>query len=239
MMAFGGAGPVHAFEVAKLLHCPQLIIPVGAGVTSALGFLVSPLASEKITSLVCPLAEMDWSKVNKMLAEMEEEGRSFLKKSGINKEDINVERIVDMRYSGQGHEITVSIPTGELNSYSIPEIEQSFKEEYELRYNRSIHSIGIETVTWRVVVSGPTPELQPTLVKERSEGEAYKGTRPVYFSDLGTNPIECPVYDRYLLKTGIVFDGPAIIEEQESTSVIGPNTTIRVDTIGNIIIDIR
>ncbi len=238
MMAFGGAGPVHAFGVAKLLHAPQLIIPIGAGVTSALGFLVSPLASERISSYVCKLEEMNWDRVNRMLKDMEEEGISFLENSGIEKKEARVQRIADMRYAGQGHEISVAIPEGLLNKESIKEIEKRFIDEYELRYSRSIDKVPMETVTWRVIVSGPTPEVTPHLSKSNDVGNALKGSRPVCFASLGSQAIDCPVYNRYLLQEGDRFPGPAIIEEMESTSVIGPNTSVEIDEYKNIIVTI-
>lgn len=239
MIAMGGAGPVHAFGVAKLLHAPRLIIPVGAGVISALGFLVSPTASEKISSYVCLLSEMDWDRVNKMIKTMRNEGLQFLERTGIKYSEAKTEILADMRYSGQGHEITVSIPAEELSEKSIPELQKRFAREYGIRYGRTIDDMEIETVTWRVIVSGPSPELDPKRTNSTSSESAYKGTRPVYFPDLGTVKIACPVYDRYLLKPGESFDGPAIIEETESTAVIGANTTVTVDEIGNIIIDIE
>lgn len=239
MIAFGGAGPVHSFGVARLLRSPQMIIPVGAGVTSALGFLVSPIASEQITSYVCRLGEMDWDRANSMIEKMEKEGVKFLKRAGISKKDAIIQRVADMRYSGQGHEITITMPNGKLSAESVVEIEKRFIAEYELRYNRSITGVEMETVTWRVIVSGPTPEMIPNQVHQKSKGEAYKGTRPVFFPDLGVTSIDCPVYDRYFLQPNESFDGPAIIEEMESTSVIGPNCTITVDKYRNILVKMK
>jgi N-methylhydantoinase A len=240
MLAFGGAGPVHAFQVARLLNSPQLIIPVGAGVVSALGFLVSPVASEQIRSLVCPIDEMDWNKLNTTLAEMEEEGFTFLEKSGISRADAQIIRIADMRYTGQGHEISVRIPNGMLDAASIPEIQKRFTAEYELRYGRSIDDIGMETVTWRVVVSAPAPQIQPRQVVSTTGSQALKGERILYFME-GGKPVAqpCPVYARYLLAPGDSFTGPAVIEEMESTTIIGGNSTIRMDNYRNIVIDLH
>lgn len=238
MMAFGGAGPVHAFGVAKLLHTPQMIIPVGAGVTSALGFLVSPLASEAISSYVSRLEVMDWKHVNDMLKSMEQEGLDFLKRSKVPAEEATIQRIADMRYAGQGHEITISIPAGELGPASIPEIQANFLAEYTRKYNRTIEDIEMEMVTWRVVVSGKTPALQPKQNYPVNGQSALKGSRAAYFDGAGKSAVECPVYSRYHLRPGSEFDGPAIIEEQESTTIIGMNTRIRVDEYKNIIVDI-
>ncbi len=238
MMGFGGAGPVHAFGVAKLLNTKRLIIPVGAGVTSALGFLVSPIASEKIQSHIAQLEYLQWDEVNDFLENMEQEGYEFLSQSGISEKNTSVERIVDMRYHGQGHEITIELPQGKLDKNSISEIEKRFRNEYEFRYNRSIDGIPLEMVTWRVIAQGPIPQMQ---VKQFSvtdiQADSYKGTRKVFFEETGY--IDCPVYDRYALKPNEKFDGPAIIEETESTTVIGINSSVLVDTNKNIIIDLH
>ncbi len=238
MVGFGGAGPVHAFGVAKLLNVRRLIIPVGAGVTSALGFLVSPVASEKIHSFIGELDSLDWNEVNTFLSDMEQDGYQFLNQSGIDKKDAIVERIVEMRYAGQGHEITIELPEGKLGADSISEIERRFKKEYEFRYNRSIEGMALEMVTWRVVVQGPIPEMNvKQFSTTASDVEAYKGKRKVYFEETGY--LDCPVYDRYALKPNEKFDGPAIIEETESTTVIGINSTVQVDKDKNIIIDLH
>lgn len=238
MIGFGGAGPVHAFGVAKLLNTKRLIIPVGAGVTSALGFLVSPVASEKIHSYIGALDTLDWKTVNAFLSHMEDDGYDFLAQSNINKSVATVERVVEMRYAGQGHEITITLPNGVLGPESIPEIERSFKKEYEFRYNRSIDGMALEMVTWRVIVQGPLPQMQVTQFSTTAlDAEAYKGTRKVYFEETGY--LDCPVYDRYALKSNEKFDGPAIIEETESTTVIGINSTVMVDDDKNIIIDLH
>lgn len=238
MIGFGGAGPVHSFGVAKLLNTKRLIIPVGAGVTSALGFLVSPVASEKIHSHIEGLDALDWGEVNSFLISMENDGYDFLAKSGINKDDAIVQRVVEMRYHGQGHEITIELPTGKLNSSHITEIEKRFVKEYEFRYNRSIEGMRMEMVTWRVVVQGPTPEMKvKQFSTTASDADAYKGTRKVFFEETGY--LDCPVYDRYALKPNEKFDGPAIIEETESTTVIGINSSVQVDSDKNILIDLH
>jgi len=238
MIGFGGAGPVHSFGVAKLLNTKRLIIPVGAGVTSAIGFLVSPVASEKIHSHISELKALDWDEVNSFLGEMEHEGYEFLAKSRIAKNDATIQRVVEMRYYGQGHEITIALPDGKLGAKDIEEIEKRFVKEYEFRYNRSIEGMGLEMVTWRVVVQGPIPKMNVRqFATNTGIEESYKGTRKVYFEETGY--LDCPVYNRYALQPNEKFDGPAIIEETESTTVIGVNTTIQVDADKNILIDLH
>ncbi len=233
MIGFGGAGPVHAFGVAKLINSPNLYIPVGAGVASALGFLVSPIASEKIHSHISNLADMDWKEVNDFLDNMQSEGKRFLKKYGNKNSSIHIDRIVDMRYEGQGHEITIHLPEGPLSEKHLSEIKDRFQKEYTFKYNRSIEGIEIQTVTWRVQVKGEIPSIdvvQKDITYKNST--PLKGTRKVFFEETGY--LDCPVYDRYNFEKNVTLLGPMIIEEKESTTVIGINSEVEVDTIGNI-----
>jgi N-methylhydantoinase A len=236
MLAFGGAGPVHAFHVARLMNAPQLIVPAGAGVLSALGFLVSPVATEAITSYVCRMDQMDWKKVNEMIVAMQEKGEAFLLKAGIKKKAARISLVADMRYAGQGHEINVPIPAGKLSERSLPVIEENFKKEYLLRYGRSIDHIPIESVTWRVLVSGPSPELTPQQAVVGQHTNALKGMRKVYW---GSKFEDTPVYDRYAMEPNKQIKGPCIIEEFESTTVVGKNATVLIDAFKNIIIDMN
>ena len=235
MIAFGGAGPVHAFNVARLIGCPKMLIPVGAGVASALGFLVSPVASEEMTSYITHLNRANWQHINHFLSEMEAKGSDFLNRAYVPRSEATVTRVADMRYAGQGHEITVTIPNGELSTESIEEIERRFKAEYELRYQRSINNVPMETVTWRVVVSGQSPDIEPSQSVQSIGSEYLKGTRAVWFPNQKA-AIDTPVYDRYALPVGQVFEGPAIVEEMESTTVIGLESTFLVDVHRNILV---
>ncbi len=234
MLAFGGAGPVHAFNVARLMNSPQLIIPSGAGVLSAMGFLVSPVATEEIASYICRLDLMDWDKINFLLKEMEAKGMDFLLKAGMQKKHAKITLVADMRYHGQGHEIAVPIPAGKLSKNSLPLINTNFKTEYQLRYGRDIENIPIEAVTWRVLVSGPSPELIPQQAVIGKKGKALKGTRKVFW---GKQYEDTPVYERYSIPINKKIKGPCIIEEFESTTVVGHNSTVMIDEFKNIVID--
>ncbi|NDA60743.1 MAG: hydantoinase/oxoprolinase family protein [Chitinophagia bacterium] len=235
MLGFGGAGPVHAFQVARQLNAKQLIIPAGAGVLSALGFLVSPVATENITSYIKTLNQIDWSHLNKLLNGMAVQGKKFLQNAGIANSKITISIIADMRYAGQGHEISVPIPKGKLSAASIPAITREFLSEYRLRYGRDIQGIPIEAVTWRVLVSGPSTQMIPKQSVVGKHTAAYKGKRNIFW---GNQWIQTPVYDRYLLQPNKVIKGPCIIEEFESTTVIGLRSTVKSDSFNNLIIDL-
>jgi N-methylhydantoinase A len=235
MMAFGGAGPVHAYHVARQLNSPQLIVPAGAGVLSALGFLVSPIATEEITSYISTLPKINWSHLNKILTGMSEKGKQFLTKAGVPSTRTKVKVVADMRYAGQGHEISVSLPSGKLSAASIPAITRAFREEYRLRYGRDMEGIPIEAVTWRVLVSGPRTALHPKQSVVGKHTLALKGKRQVYW---GKKYILTPVYDRYLLKVGQPIQGPCIIEEFESTTIIGEHGVVTTDQYNNLVIEL-
>ncbi len=235
MMAFGGAGPVHAFGVARLLNAPSMIIPVGAGVASALGFLVSPVAFEKIHSHIKLLDDLDWNYVNDFLSEMTQLGNRFVTDNSKEKNH-EISRVVDMRYEGQGHEITIEVPDGVLSADLKEEIKSRFEKEYTLRYSRIISEVPLEMVTWRVQVKGPTPSIEIVQKSDAVDKTiAIKGQRKAYFKETGY--LNCNVYDRYSLRANEKINGPAIIEEKESTVIVGLNGTFYLDKDKNIIIE--
>jgi N-methylhydantoinase A len=236
MLAFGGAGPVHAFHVARLMNAPQLIIPAGAGVLSALGFLVSPVAKEEIFSYISVLENLDWERVNDMISTLTQKGKQFVMNAGIHPDDIKVNVTCDMRYTGQGHDIHVKMPNGTLGKASMEEIIYNFKKEYSTRYGRIIEGIPVEAITWRVLVKGPSPRFIPKQAGIESGATALKESRNVFW---GQEFVNTPVYERYALTSDMALKGPCIIEEHESTTVVGKNANVRVDEFKNIIIEME
>lgn len=239
VFAFGGAGPVHAFRVAQILHSPALIVPPGAGVASTVGFLVAPLAFDFVRSIYAQLDSIDWQEINRIFAEMEAEGRTLLRNSGVAEEDIKVLRSADLRYVGQGHEVSVPVPDGQLGAASLDAIYASFEEVYTRLYQRTAPGNPVESISWRVVVSGPRPNLPLARIGETPEqaGEpALKGERQVYQPEV-QDYRPTPVYDRYRLQPGDRIAGPAIIEERESTFVLGPGGVAMVDDLLNLVVE--
>ncbi len=245
LFAFGGAGPVHADRVARILGCPGFVCPRGAGVTSAVGFLAAPLSTESVRTLPGKLATLDWSGVNECLSEMEREGRAVLEIT-VPTERITVRRWGDFRYSLQGHEMRVQVPGDALGAASEPQIRAAFEAEYEAVYGRTPPGPEIEVVSWRVSCSGPLPDLH---LPEAPAGDAaapgsaaavegaIKGHRPVFLPE-ESGLLEVPVYDRYALASGGRFSGPAIVEERESTVVLGPGAKAQVDDGLNLVVEL-
>jgi N-methylhydantoinase A len=236
LYAFGGAGPVHGCQVAAILHAPLLISPFGAGVGSTFGLLAAPLAFDFVRSAYSRLEDQDWESANAILEELAGEGRAILAASGLASSAIHCRRSADLRYVGQGHEVSVAIPDGPLGPSRVGEISRAFEESYRALYGRSVPNMPLEIINWRAVASGPEPEMNlrfPTDLVPR--GDALKGRRPAYFPEPG-GYVETEVFDRYALRPGDVLRGPAIIEERESTLVVGPTARAEVDARYNIVV---
>ncbi|HEY3227938.1 MAG TPA: hydantoinase/oxoprolinase family protein [Roseiflexaceae bacterium] len=239
LFAFGGAGPVHGFRIAQALGSPALLAPFGAGVTSTIGFLTAPLAFDFVRSWRARLDGLDWRRASALLAEMEQEGQQLLTASGVPSAAITHRRLADMRYVGQGHEIRVPLPPGRLDETGGAELQAAFEETYRRLYARPGPPVPLEIINWRVVSSGPQPEARLRLESAGgdSAATALKGTRPAYFPERG-GFVETPVYDRYRLPPGATFDGPAIVEERESTVMVGPGGRCRIDEYWNLIVQL-
>jgi N-methylhydantoinase A len=237
VFAFGGAGPVHGYRLAEALGAPALIAPFGAGVMSTVGFLAAPLAFDFVRSFPGRLEDLDWARANALLAEMQAEGQALLEGSGVAVDTIVHRREADMRYVGQGHEIRVPLPAGELGAGDADAIVAEFERVYRELYGRLGPPVPVEVINWRVMSSGPAPalRLQTPAGPSGEAAAALKGRRAAYFPELGGYH-DTPVYDRYALAPGARFDGPAIVEERESTVIVGPRGACRVDQQRNLVI---
>jgi N-methylhydantoinase A len=237
LLAFGGAGPVHAHRVARALGVPGFVAPLGAGTASAFGFLCAPLSFDLARSLYGRLDELDWDAANAALAEMEEEGRELLRASQVADEDVLVRRLGEMRYVGQGHEVGVKLPEGTLGPDDVGGISAGYRDEYRRLYGREGPDVPLEAITWRVEVSAPRPEIlqEETGGDPRAVDEARKGKREIYLPEKD-GFAAVPVYDRYRLDPGAAFDGPAVVEERESTVIVGPDSRAEVDEWRNLIV---
>jgi N-methylhydantoinase A len=239
MIAFGGAGPVHGCQVAGKIGLKRVIAPLGAGTLSALGVLVAAPALDFTQPYVSRLDDIDWGRLNAIYRDMERKGIEVLNRAGVKGEEVIFKRTADMRYVGQGYEISVPIPDGTLISQDSKRIEDSFWQEYNRLYGRHLTNVAVEGVTWRLWAYGPNPEINLEGIQKPTGGwgeNALKGTRKVYFPE-EKGFIETRVYDRYALRPGDKIRGPAIVEERESTVVAGPESLCSVDRFGNLIIE--
>ena len=239
LFAFGGAGPVHAYRVAEKLGVGEVIAPFGAGVGSTIGLLAAPLAFDFVRTAAARLRALDWTLVGRLLQDMEHEGRDLLRRAGIAQAEIKVERAADMRLIGQAHEITVELPGTAPVPGDEVRLEQAFEATYTGLFGRTPPNVPMEVVSWRVRLGGPRPDLRLSMpVPAGDASRALKGKRRAYFPELDGYH-STPVYDRYKLGPGVELHGPAIVEERESTVVIGPRGAARVDDMLNLIAELE
>jgi N-methylhydantoinase A len=241
LFAFGGAGPVHAYRVALSLGMKSVIAPLGAGVGSTIGLLAAPLAFDFVRTAVGRVAELDWGLAILLISEMEGAGRRLLASAGVPAEDVVMDLSADMRLVGQAHEIRVELPGPPIRGGDATRLEDAFFETYASLFERHPPDVSVELVNWRVRVSAPDPQLrlEPALQEYDRHGApaAKKGERRAYFPE-ANGFVSTPVYDRYRLTPGSGFGGPAIVEERESTLVIGPQSRASVTKDGDILVEL-
>ncbi len=235
LIAFGGAGPVHACGVAELLDADTVVFPVNASVLSAFGTLVSPVRIDLARSLPRMIVSIDGGERDALLDELRAEGRRVLIAAGVPSDSVVFRYGVDARYAGQGNEITIWVGEGEDWPATATDVVASFESEYRRIYGMTIPDVAVEAITWRLSASATTSIVEPDLTLAPADGPpAPKGTRPMVF-DRGIAAVESPVYARSDLGAGATFDGPAVVEERETTSVIRPGWRVDVAADGSLI----
>lgn len=237
MIAYGGAGPVHAYGLARKLGIKRMIVPPAAGVMSALGMLVEDLAIEQARTMKAPLATLDMTELTRVLGELGSEAHNLLKAPA---GKVEFSTVVEMRYRGQGYNIRVSFAAGaELPKLARETLVAQFETHYRQQYGRVYTDVEIELVNVRVVA-----RLQPEYRFEPRRAahvpgdvmQARKGMRQAYFGKDGLH--DCPVFDRYRLGAGHEHTGAAFIEERETTTLIGPGGRFSVNEYGMLVIDV-
>jgi N-methylhydantoinase A len=238
LIAYGGAGPVHAYRVAQALGIGKVFYPLRAGVMSAFGFLVAPPAFEMIRADLSPIESADPRQTSRFLGEMVREGKALVATCGVPVSKLSAAIEVNVRFAGQSFELAVpaSLP---ITSTELGKIKQSFFERYRARYHRLNRDVPLEIVSWRVTIKAPAPQVKIARMRnEAGRGKALKGHRKVFMPETGSF-VSCPIYDRYALRTGARMRGPAVIEEHESTVVVGRDATIEVDPSCNLWVTVR
>ena len=235
LVATGGAGPVHACGVAERLGLETVVVPQAAGVGSALGLMLAPISFDFARSYVARLEEVDVDRLDMLFDEMEGEGRHIVSEAGIATSQTHVQRTADLRYVGQGHEIRVPVVAGRLDAGALDRLQVDFDREYTRLYGRTCAGVAVQCMHWRTTVSGPRPELGPLRPNsEGSSSSAQKDSRAVRF-EKKERIEQTAVYDRYSLNDGFNADGPAIVEEAESTTLVPPGWSVTVDRIENLV----
>jgi len=230
LVAFGGAGPMHAFRIAHLLNIPRVTFPWGAGVFSAVGLLTAPLQFDVVRTRHIALNELNSQIATSIYGELEEQLASVLADAGVSKQRISFQRTADLRYIGQGMEITVDVPRRLDDRAAFAE---AFERAYKARYGWGLRSGQIEIVNWRCTARSPLPDFSFRVAKKESDDRLLKDSRQVYLGD-GEGFQECLVYNRYAMPVGLKINGPSLVEEKECTLFVGPRATAVVDGSGGL-----
>jgi len=239
IVAFGGAGPVHAYGLAKKLGAPRLLIPPNAGVGSALGFFTAPRAFDLLRSHKVSLGNADFNEIEMIFKELEAGAKKILKEAATG-DEIKFERSLDMRFVGQGAETIVPLFESDFRKIMKQEVRRRFDGVYEKLYGRTYPDSEVEFINFKVRASLPERLIQfPKIDKKgKSLDKAIKGKRKAY-SPMAKDFIPYTVYDRYKLSQNAKFRGPAIIEERESTVIVGEDASVSADDFGFLWIDIK
>jgi N-methylhydantoinase A len=231
LFAFGGAGPVHACEVASLLQSSMVIVPPQPSVLSAFGTLVTSLRLDLVRSDLVRVGGLDWDRVERILGELVREASAALAEAGCGEASIKLIFGADLRYFGQQSELTVAFDVDPRAHRDGGRIVKRFEESYRKLYGVNPSHVPIELVTWRVTARGPIIPFNRAITLPAAPGRP-RTSRLVHAWSEAT---DVPVYDRKSLAAGQTIAGPAIIEERETTTAIPPGWSATVDQVGCII----
>ncbi len=235
LLAFGGAGPVHAGRIARDLGMAGVIVPLYPGVFSAIGLLMSDVKHDYIQSKMTLLSKVTPQDVNAMFERLAAQAMEELRGDGFARNQIRIERALDMRYAGQGYEITVPCPAQPLQPAALKELRISFDQQHKIMFGHMAPDEPVEIVSYRVHGLGLLPPAEMPKFKRAGTSlmDAQRETRRVRFDG---KELDCPVYQRERLDVGLRVTGPAILDQLDCTTVICPGQVARVDEWKNLIV---
>lgn len=238
LVAYGGAGPLHAVQLAKDMGIHKVLIPPSPGTLCALGLLTADIRKGHVRTAIGAYSDSSAEQINNIFEPLMDEGNSWLESEGVAPENRKFHNVIEMRYIGQNYELQVEVPSTGLSQKDFENIKQKFFAEHEKNYGYYNPNAPIQLVNFRSEAIGVVakPRLSKLEQKTTDIDSCVISRRKVYFEDVGE--VDCPVYDRS--KFGCIdrVDGPCIIEQMDSTSVILPGTFFKVDEYGNIIVTV-
>jgi N-methylhydantoinase A len=236
MIAFGGAAPIHAARLAEKLGISRVMVPSGAGVGSALGFLMAPVAYEVVRSRYVQLNDkFDPAYVNRLFADMEQEAAAVVK-AGAPQARLLVTRTADMRYRGQGHEITVDLPPGDFTAASRQKLIELYEKGYAATFGRTIPGLDVEIMNWTLRLAAEQPAVPQIAPQPADIPSKARGSRLVY-DPADQDMKDVSVYHRADLTIGSFVPGPAVIAEDETTTIVPKSFAARISPIGAILLE--
>ena len=237
LIAFGGAAPLHAARLARKLGMKKIVVPVGAGVGSAFGFLRAPIAYEVVRTRHLRLDMFDAKTVNELFVTMREEAEAVVR-LGAPQEKLVETRLAFMRYRGQGHEIAVPLPNEALDSDAAVDLRRRFEQTYETVFGRIIPKLEVEALTWTLSLATDRPLPKPSRKPRAKAAPAPSSEREVLDPASGRHE-RTAIHERTALKPGMSFDGPALIVEDGTTTVVPQGFSARINAVGQIVLEDR
>jgi N-methylhydantoinase A len=236
LVAFGGAGPMHACALASLLGMPSVIVPPTPGVLSTYGLLFTDLRSDAVQTFVHSGSSPSVAEVSEAYARMEKQAREWLDREDVSREAGQVSRSADLRYQHQGWEITVDMPSGPVRSETLEAMVDNFHTLHERLYSYNLPEANVDLVNLRVSATGALPRHEMSRLPD-AEGSSPSpdSTRAVMFSR-SVGYVDTAIYDRAKLGAGATISGPAIIEQSDTTTLLAPGFGANVDGYGNLVI---
>ncbi|MCA1646695.1 MAG: hydantoinase/oxoprolinase family protein [Chloroflexi bacterium] len=241
LVPFGGAGPVHACQIALDLGIPRLLVPPVPGATSALGLLMSNVKHDYLRSRLADIGELSPEDVTALFGELHAAGQRQLSQEGFGPHEQRFRYFLDMRYAGQGYENPVPLDGVRIAADDLPRYRTRFDDIHRMCHGHAAPGQPVEVVNYRVEAIGVVPRVALAKLGRASEDvqSARSGTRRAYFSTASDGSIDVPVYARDRLRAGHHFDGPAIVEQYDATTVVCPEQSVSVDDYGNLIVELR
>ena len=235
LCAFGGAGPLHGADLARLLEIPEVVIPPAPGVTSAAGLLASNLRYDAIQSVLRPLVDIDPSTLDSNFETHEATLIGRLRDDGCPDDRTEVIRAADLRYRGQGYELTVPVTERPINRTTLTSLRAAFDRAHRDEFGHDFPEYDVELVNTRVTVHGRLFDFDSPTVEGETTEEALIETRRVWFKgDDGAVEIPTPVYRRHLLPTDVDIEGPAVVSQLDTTTLVPPGAAMRRDSTDNL-----
>lgn len=237
LVAFGGAGPLHANRLAAELEIPTVIVPRSPGTFSAMGLLATDLKHEFSTTSIERLDNLDTEVLASTFETLGQQGRRALERDRVPANDMRFERVLDLRYVGQSYDLAISVHDAAFSPTERTRLAEAFHHEHERVYGFNAPGEPIEVVTLRLSATGEITKPSLRRVEKHSDPDAArKSVREIYFAEKG-DFVRTPVLDRYKLGADCRFEGPAVVQEMDSTTLVHPGYTAHVDSFGNLLIE--
>jgi N-methylhydantoinase A/oxoprolinase/acetone carboxylase beta subunit len=241
LVAEGGAGPLFAAQIALEVGTPWVVVPPYPGITSAMGLLATDMVYEYVATTYQRLSKLDASALAAKFEELEEQARRQLEEDGIPDDRVLLQRVADCRYLGQGYELRVPAGSGAIDEAWVAKLRADFHDIHEREYSRRFDDVDIEVPNVRVRGVGLMPALRMPAAEPGSESAAaaLQSEGEAWFRVGGAlDRVPTRYYDRAALKAGNRLEGPAIVNQYDSTTVIPPGIAAHVDGFGNIVIEV-